>query len=174
MSVLAAHPRIVVVGPSGSGKSTFARRAAEKLGRTHVELDELYWAPNWTPHPDFLARVERAIAQDEWVIAGNYRAVREQIWSRATAILFLDVSLPVAVGRVVTRTIRRIVTREELFGGNRESFVHALLHPQGVLIWLLHTHAQRRRDYRASFPRFPNATVFVARTRREADALLAD
>jgi len=172
VSALAAHPRIVVVGSSGSGKSTFARRAAEKFGRPHIELDELHWGANWTPRADFVANVERAIEEDEWVIAGNYHAVREQIWARATAIVFLDVSLFVALRRVLARTLRRVFTREELFGGNRETLFRALLHHEGVVWWLLISHARRRRQFHEAFPRFPNATVFAPRTKAEAAALL--
>ena len=43
---------INVVGTSGSGKSTLARRLAHRLGLPWIELDRLYWRPNWQGTPD--------------------------------------------------------------------------------------------------------------------------
>ena len=43
---------INVVGTSGSGKSTLARRLAHRLGLPWIELDRLYWRPNWQGAPD--------------------------------------------------------------------------------------------------------------------------
>ncbi len=84
------HPRIAVVGTSGSGKTTFARELAGLLDRAHIELDALHWGPNWTVRPDFPERVRVAIAADEWVVDGNYRAVRNEVWGRASAIVWLN------------------------------------------------------------------------------------
>ena len=51
--------RIVVVGTTGSGKTTLARSISERLAVPHVELDALFWGPNWTPVPveDFWRRI---------------------------------------------------------------------------------------------------------------------
>ncbi|MPZ15785.1 MAG: hypothetical protein GEU73_15410 [Chloroflexi bacterium] len=46
--------RVVVVGTSCAGKTTLARRLARILASEHVELDSLYWGPEWTPRPDFI------------------------------------------------------------------------------------------------------------------------
>ncbi|MBN0386682.1 (d)CMP kinase, partial [Pseudomonas aeruginosa] len=43
---------INVVGTSGSGKSTLARRLAHRLELPWIELDRLYWRPNWQGAPD--------------------------------------------------------------------------------------------------------------------------
>lgn len=40
--------RVSVVGNSGSGKTTFAGQLATRLGIPHVELDAIYWGPNWS------------------------------------------------------------------------------------------------------------------------------
>ena len=40
--------RIVIVGSTGSGKSTLAGQLASQLDLPHIELDGLFWGPNWT------------------------------------------------------------------------------------------------------------------------------
>jgi adenylate kinase family enzyme len=41
------YKRIVVIGTTSSGKSTLAKQLAEKIGGDYIELDALYWEPNW-------------------------------------------------------------------------------------------------------------------------------
>lgn len=44
--------RINVVGTSGSGKSTFSQMLAETLEYPHLEMDAIYWKPNWQESSD--------------------------------------------------------------------------------------------------------------------------
>jgi adenylate kinase family enzyme len=115
--------RVVVVGTSCSGKTTFARKLAQTLGLAYIELDAIYWKPNWCARPleEFRALVEKAIAGENWVVDGNYSKVRELIWKRATHIIWLNLPFYLVLGRVLHRTVRRILLREELFSGNRET-----------------------------------------------------
>tara|TARA_B100000029_G_scaffold512514_1_gene609361 strand:+ start:9644 stop:9868 length:225 start_codon:yes stop_codon:yes gene_type:complete len=66
--------RINVLGTSGSGKSTFSKNLAEQLNIPYVQLDELFWKPNWTESSDeeFFPKIEDALSPDEWVLDGNY------------------------------------------------------------------------------------------------------
>lgn len=52
--------------------------AVAGLGIACIELDALFWAPNWTVTPEevFQARVAEAVTADAWVADGNYRATR--------------------------------------------------------------------------------------------------
>ncbi|HKS92649.1 MAG TPA: hypothetical protein VJQ83_12025, partial [Tepidiformaceae bacterium] len=56
--------RIVVVGPSCSGKSTLAEQLGAALDLPYVELDALFWRPNWTEPEDeeFAAQLRDATA----------------------------------------------------------------------------------------------------------------
>ena len=67
--------RVAVIGTSSVGKTRFAGELARRLGVAQVELDELFWQPDWTPsqEPEFRARVRDALAaQPRWVCDGNY------------------------------------------------------------------------------------------------------
>lgn len=78
--------RFVIVGTSGVGKSTFANALANATGYPFIELDGLYWGKNWraVPHEKFENSVLASTAGDSWVVDGNYSAVRDVLWARAT------------------------------------------------------------------------------------------
>jgi adenylate kinase family enzyme len=141
--------RIAVVGTSGSGKTTMAQKIARRLGVPHVELDALHWGPNWTPTSRelFRERVEQALSGVAWTTDGNYSAVRDIVWGRADTVVWLDYALPLIMWRVLTRTIRRSVTREELWNENRENLRQSFLSRDSIILWALRTYRRRRREY---------------------------
>src|SRR5438445_11179450 len=131
--------RVVVVGSSCAGKTTLARRLAGILGSEHVELDSVYWGPGWTPRPDFIQAVLAIAQQPRWVIDGNYSAVRDIIWRRSSAIVWLDYSFARVFSRALLRTARRIIMKERLYAGNRETVRNALLDTDGIPGWVIRT-----------------------------------
>jgi len=145
------YRRIVVVGTTSSGKSTLAERLAKRIGADFIELDALHWEPNWVEAPNevFRERVEKTIHSEAWVVAGNYRVVRNVIWQKAEAIIWLDYPFHIVFWRLLKRTIRRAVTREELWNGNQESFwTHLKLWSEESLFhWLFKTYWRRKREY---------------------------
>ena len=145
--------RVVVIGTSCVGKTTFARALSRIMNFPHVELDALHWQPNWTPRPpeEFRALTAQALAQDCWITDGNYGAVRDLVWSRATTVIWLNYSFPIVMWRALRRTIRRALTQEELFSGNRESLRMAFLSRESILWWVITTFHRRRRQYRQLF-----------------------
>ena len=146
-----ALQRIAVVGTSGSGKTSLSSQLSALLGATHIELDALYWQPNWIerPTPEFRQLVEQATTPQCWVTDGNYSTVRDIVWGRATAVIWLNYSFPVVFSRAVSRTARRVWTQEELFAGNRESFRKSFLALDSILLWVVKTFWRRRRKYKA-------------------------
>ena len=166
----------MVVGCSGSGKSTFARALAAALDAPYFELDALYWAPQWQPRPEaeFLRLADQATAGPAWVVDGNYRRVRSIVWPRATAIVWLNFGFPRVFGRVLVRTVRRALTGEELFSGNRESLRKSFLSRDSILWWTITQFRRYRRDYAALMRAggAGHAAWHELRTPREAEALL--
>ena len=175
MKRLRDHPRIVVVGTSGSGKTTFAKQLSQIIRRPHIELDALHWGPNWVPRQDFPERVSVAVSAEEWVADGNYRVVRDQVWGRATAIVWLNYPFRVVFYRAFSRTMRRLVSQEPLYSGNRESFRGAFLHKDGIPWWVIRTYRRRRREYPLilSQPRFQHLELFELHSHEQAAELLS-
>ena len=151
MTAATAAPlrRIVVVGSSGAGKTTWARELAAEMGCRHIELDELFWGPGWSVKPldEFRRLVAEAIADEAWVCDGNYRAVRDLVWPRAQAVVWLNLGFARVVGRSLRRTRRRIAGNHVLWHDNRESFVRTFFTRQSILWWVITTFGRTRRTF---------------------------
>ena len=140
--------RIAVVGTSGSGKTTVAQEVSRRLGVPHIELDSLYWRPGWieAPEEEFKQQVLEATKDDDWVVCGNYRLAREVLWGRVDTVVWLDMPFMTVFLRTLWRTIRRIATREELWGTNREG-LSALFGKYSMPLFVIRTYPRRKREY---------------------------
>jgi adenylate kinase family enzyme len=167
--------RINVVGTSSVGKTTLAARLAELLNVPHVELDALHWEPNWTEAPtDVLReRVSAAIAGEGWVVDGNYAKVRDLIWARAEAVVWLDLPLRTILSRYLRRTVRRVAGRQELWAENRERLSMHLVSRDSLLWWILSTYRLRRREYPRLLAGRPDLVTVRLRSARATDRWLA-
>jgi adenylate kinase family enzyme len=136
--------RVVIQGTSGSGKTTLARSLAQAIDVDYLELDGLYQQADWTPLDveEFRSRVQVFVDRPRWVIDGNYSHVRDILWPLATTILIIDLPRRITTTRVVKRTLLRIVKREQLWNGNRESWRNALsLDPmRNIVLWSWNSH----------------------------------
>ncbi len=168
--------RISVVGTSCSGKTTFAKNLAQILNVKHIELDAVYWLPDWVERPsdEFLGLVEEATANDSWVSDGNYTRAREIVWGRATAIVWLNYSFPRTFYRALKRTTRRILSGEAMWSGNRETFGKAFMSRDSILLWVLTSHREKRRRYSKMFHEneLGEKEIFIFRHPREAEKFL--
>ena len=146
--------RVAIVGSPGSGKSTLARTLASRAGLEHIELDSINHQPDWTPlpTPEFRRRVTDAIAADRWVVDGNYRPVADIVQGSADTIIFLDLPRRLVTARVARRSVRRVVTRQELWNGNRETWRNLLSHDpeRSVVVWTWRHHPGYHAMYRRS------------------------
>jgi adenylate kinase family enzyme len=172
--------RVSVVGNSGSGKSTLARELAASLGVPHLELDSVYHQPGWEPRPveEFRRLVAARTSEDGWVIDGNYSAVQPIVWARADTVVWLDLPKRLVMGRVTWRTVRRAVTRQELWNGNREPLSNFLswVPEKSVISWAWHSHTKYRTRYGAAAADPANAHIRFIRlaSRGDVTRFLAD
>jgi adenylate kinase family enzyme len=169
--------RTNVVGVSGGGKSTFARALARRLRSPYVEMDALFWKPNWQQSSDeeFFAKIKAALDRPRWVLDGNYRRTTGLKWANVTAVIWLDYSFPRVASQAVSRAVSRAITGKELWPGtgNRESF-RRMLSRDSVLLWTLQTYAVRRRQYPAlaEDERFRHITFIRLTSPRESRRFL--
>lgn len=174
--------RFSVVGSSGSGKSSLARAIAAKTGVTHIELDALYHQADWTPRPAdemveaVTARLDEA---ESWVCDGNYVGVLDGLAQRrADTIVWLDYPRAAIMRQLVARTLRRAVTREELWNGNREPLTNfTRWNPEKNVIrwsWVHYHHIRDRYELAATDGTWSHATVVRLRGRDEKDRWLRE
>jgi adenylate kinase family enzyme len=121
--------RLRIVGTSGAGKTTLARQVAARTGLPHLELDAVFWDAGWQRRDlDEALGIVREFAAAHpggWVADGNWSTPLNGLLDPGTpggadAVVWLDQPRAVVMRRVVGRTIRRGVLREQLWHGNRE------------------------------------------------------
>ena len=170
-----APRRIAVVGTTGSGKTTLARRLAERLGVPHIELDALFWGPDWTPVEGevFLARIRSAIAAERWVSDGNYVGSTDaMLWTAADTLVWLDYSIARIYRQLFVRTTTRSINKVELWSGNTESLRKGFMSRDSLFVWALKSHWRHRREWVAKLttPEFAHLRVVRLRSPRATEA----
>lgn len=86
--------RIAIIGSGGVGKSTLARKLGELTGIEVHHLDRYFWKPGWEPitKEELAEEIERIIAQESWIIDGNYMNSMEMRMKAADTVIYLDFS----------------------------------------------------------------------------------
>ncbi len=173
------YKRVVVVGVTSSGKSTLAEKIARRFDLNYIELDALNWEPNWQAAPleVFRARVEKATRSEKWIAAGNYHVVRDLLWPKAEAVIWLDYSLGRVLWQLTRRSLTRWRTQELLWGTNYEPiWTHFRLWSKDSLYnWLFQTYWKRKREYPMLFsqPEHQHLKLIRFRNPRETEEWLA-
>jgi energy-coupling factor transporter ATP-binding protein EcfA2 len=168
-NTLAGCERILILGRTGSGKTTLARELAAALGIPHVELDSLYFGPNFSRAPLSLLRerTTAAIAGDRWVTDGNKRTVRDLVWPRADTIIWLDYPLYVSLWRLLKRARTRTValSAEAAQNDRRAGLPRQMLLAASGVLTALRSHRGLRREYLRMLAQPANEHLAVARLR---------
>lgn len=98
--------RIAILGNTAGGKSTLARRLSETRNLPHIEIDELFWLPDWStvPQEDYERDLDAAISKEAWIIdgGGDLASVKARA-ARATELILLDFPLWIHFWRAAER-----------------------------------------------------------------------
>lgn len=97
--------RILVIGSPGAGKSTLAHTLARRTGLPLHHLDKLFWLPGWVERDRDEGRAELTgvLAQQRWIIDGNYGSTLPMRLQRADMVIWLDYPTRLCLGRVLKR-----------------------------------------------------------------------
>ena len=146
--------RIVVLGVTGSGKSTLARELSKIYGFNYIELDNLFWKPNWeqSSNAEFIEKVTLALADsDSWVVDGNYTRANI-IWQKADTFIWLDYPLRINFWRLWKRTWRRFLTQESMWDAhNKESLWRHFLTKESLFVWAWQSYPKKKKLYSEFF-----------------------
>lgn len=156
----------IIASASGNGKTTLGRALAERLGVRFVELDALVHGPNWTETPgdELRALLEPILAEDRWVIDGNYSSkLGTLVLDAADTIVWLDLPTHVWLWRLLRRTHRRISRGEQLWNGNKESWLTALWGRESLFGYSLSQQPKRRREFPVRYAGYPLVRLRSAR-----------
>lgn len=165
-----------MIGCSGSGKTTTARVIADRLRLRYLELDSVFHQPGWVPRPDDELRsvITEFTRAKHWVIDGNYvsHGVGDVVWPLADTIVWMDPPRRTVMWRVIRRTLRRVITREELWNGNREpwSNLWSRRPDKNIIRWAWTRFPHYRQRYEAALAdgSWDHLEVHRLRSRREA------
>ncbi|GAA3029060.1 toxin [Microbacterium dextranolyticum] len=174
--------RIRIVGTSGSGKSHLAALVAARTGLPRLELDAVFWDAEWTrrdlDEARGLVRAFVAAHPEGWVTDGNWTSRLDGLLEPGTpggadVIVWIDHPRRVVMRRVIVRTLRRGVTREVLWHGNRERPSSWLrwAPEKNILRWAWTNHPVMTALMRARID--AGDPVVRLRGQREVDAWLA-
>ena len=143
--------KINVIGTTGSGKSTFSKCLADKIGCQYIQMDQLFWKPNWTESTDdeFIPKLKSAVSGDSWVLDGNYSRTNEIKWENADTIIWLDLSYFRTLFQLFKRTVKRNVSKQELWvgTGNKESFGRSFMSKKSIFIWFFKGYKNNKLRY---------------------------
>lgn len=91
--------KVIIIGSPGAGKSTFARKLREKTGLPLYYLDLIWHRPDRTniSREEFDTRLKEIMAEDRWIIDGNYLRTLEMRIQACDTIFLLDYPVDVCL-----------------------------------------------------------------------------
>lgn len=170
--------RINVIGTSGSGKSTFSKKLSSMLQHPYIEIDRVFWKPDWKMSSDeeFFANLKSELEKPAWVLDGNYTRSIPIKWEKIDLVVWLDFSFSRTLFQAICRATSRSWTQAELWPGtgNHESFRKSFFSKDSIIWWTIKTHGKIRKNYEGcmSDPKFADIKFVRLRSHQEADEFL--
>lgn len=159
--------KIIVIGCPGSGKSTFSQSLHQITELPLYHLDRMNWNSDKTTVPKevFLERLRETIAEDAWIIDGNYGSSLELRIQACDTVFFLDYPVKVCLEGVMER---RGKERPDM------PWVESVDHIDEEFIEFIQSYREKSRpgivklldDYR-------HKEIIVFKNRQEADQFLS-
>jgi adenylate kinase family enzyme len=97
------------------------------------------------------------------VVCGNYTRVADALLDRADTVVLYDLPRRIVMWRIVRRTLRRVLRREELWNGNRERWQNLVsVDPEiSVIAWAWRTHGPRHEWVEAFLEQPPRDDLLI-------------
>ena len=103
VGTISVMQRVLIIGPCGAGKSRLALELAAATGLPAYHMDRLHWKPGWveSSRDELIAKLEPILAQDRWIIDGNYSDTLDKRLPRSDTVILLDLPRRVYRWRVI-------------------------------------------------------------------------
>jgi adenylate kinase family enzyme len=122
------NKKIAIIGCSGSGKSTLATKLGDVLKLNVVHLDAHFWHPGWVPTPEdkWIEITEKLMAQESWIMDGNFSGTMDMRLKVADTIIFMDFPRTICLWRIIKRRFQNFgKSRPDVGPGCPERFLGA-------------------------------------------------
>jgi len=143
--------RINVIGTSASGKSTFSKKLADLLNSPHIEMDKIFWGPDWywPPDEEFFKNLEKSISGSNWVLDGNYTRSIPIKWQNVQTVVWIDLPFYITLYQSIIRTFKRSYSGKELWPntGNTETFKKSFFSKDSIILWMIKSYFKVRKKY---------------------------
>jgi hypothetical protein len=162
--------RILVIGNSGAGKSTLSKRLSDRLHVPFFPSDPFYWEPGWraAPADKVFRQLREVIAQEAWILDGNFDEHHEFVWRHADCIIWLDYSLPTITKQIISRNFKWLFLREPVWPGNKMTLRKAV---SGIR-HAIRSYPLKRRNYPCWLAELSSIPHRRFRTKQETEAWL--
>ncbi|MBC7466916.1 MAG: adenylate kinase [Bdellovibrio sp.] len=136
--------KINVIGTTGAGKSTLSKKLAVLLGQPFIEIDQIFWGPNWKKptNRDFYDNLKSFLDNNPtFVLDGNYTKATALKWAYTETVIWVNLPFAQTLWQLIGRTLKRLLLQKELWPntGNRESIYGHLFTNDSIFYWLFKT-----------------------------------
>jgi adenylate kinase family enzyme len=101
------------------------------------------------------------VNKEEWIIDGNYKAVREITLSKADFCIILQYPKLLIFFRLLWRSLKRIILKEKICNGNYETFYETFFSKNSVLYYQIFFYDKLYQDLNLQLKNYPNLKFII-------------